>query len=117
MSCNSSPSDVPIRNVRATTVAQACAEIFSVTNSPYQILTDQVAQFRGKLFIEVKSILSIEHKRKTPYHPQCNGAVERLNGTAKLALNKQLHARSEWVDALPFVMYAIHLHDHDGLGV
>ena len=111
------PSAVPVRNVRATTVAQACTEMFSNTNFPYQILTDQGAQFTEKLFKEVMSILSIEHKRTTPYHPQCNGAVERLNGTVKRALNKQLHAGSDWVDALPLVMHAIRLHDHDGLGV
>ena len=111
------PSAVPMHNVRATTVAQACTEMFSNTNFPYQILTDQGAQFTGKLFKEVMSTLSIEHKRTTPYHPQCNGAVERLNGTVKRALNKQLHAGSDWVDALPLVMYAIRLHDHDGLGV
>ena len=56
------PSAVPMRNVRATSVAQGCIEMFCNTNFPYQILTDQGAQFTGKLFEEVMSILSIEHK-------------------------------------------------------
>ena len=84
------PSAVPMRNVRTTTVAQACTEMFCNTNFPYQILTDQGAQFTGKLFEEVMSILSIEHKRTTPYHPQCNGAVERLNGTVKQAISSSV---------------------------
>ena len=63
----------------------------------------------GKFFKNVVKLLNIEHLTTTPYHPQCSGAVERLNGTIKKALTKQLSISVNWVDALPLVMYHLRL--------
>jgi len=59
----------------------------------------------------------IEHSKTTPYHPQCNGAVEKLNGTLKRGSTKQIQAGIDWVDSLLLVLYSIRLHDHDRLGM
>ena len=70
-----------------------------------------------KLFKNVVKLLNIEHLTTTSYHPQCNGAVERLNGTVKQALTKQLSIGVNWVDAFPLVMYHLRQCDHASLGM
>ena len=52
---------VPLRNVKASTVAHGMNEIFSNTNFPLVALTDPGTQFTGKLFHEVMSILGVRH--------------------------------------------------------
>lgn len=39
----------------------------------------------------VNDLLAIKHLSTTPYHPICNGVVERFNGTLKQMLRKLSH--------------------------
>jgi transposase InsO family protein len=72
----------PIPNIEATTVANTLInEIFFQFSPPEQIHSDQGRQFESKLFKEVCRILQIKKSRTTPYHPQCDGLVERYNRT------------------------------------
>ena len=77
------PTAIPLKNIRAGTVAQGLIETFTQTAVP-----DKGSQFTGKLFKNVVKLLNIENLTTTPYHPHCNGVVERLNGTVKQALTK-----------------------------
>ena len=56
---------------------------------------------------EVYRLLSITHLATTLYHPQCNGLVEKFNGTLKLMLKKlcEGHPRS-WDRYIPAVLFA-----------
>ena len=65
---------------------------------------------RKRIQHEEKDLAEIQAFRRTPAalstlpkildnHPQCNGAVERLNGSVKQALTKQLSIGANWVDA------------------
>ena len=47
--------------------------------TPEQIHSDQGRQFEGQLITEVCKLLNINKTRTTPYHPQCDGLVERFN--------------------------------------
>ena len=72
-------------------------ESFAQTSILLELLTYRSPQFTGKLFKEVVKLLKIEHLKTTAYHPQCNGAVECLNGTLKQAItipNKKLMGKS-----------------------
>jgi len=73
------PSGVPGRNVGATTVAHACNEIFSNPSFPLHIISDQGAQFTSELCSQILDIWGIKNSKTTPYNPQFNDAVERLN--------------------------------------
>ena len=55
------PLTMPLRNVKASTVAQGMNEICSNTNFPLEALTEQGTQFTGELFNEVMSILGVHH--------------------------------------------------------
>ncbi|MCO5567616.1 hypothetical protein L7F22_021310 [Adiantum nelumboides] len=47
---------------------------------PLEILSDIGPGFRGDLVGELMKKLQIKRRHSTPYHPQCNGLVEKVNG-------------------------------------
>ena len=47
---------------------------------PLEILSDRRPGFRGDLVGELMRKLGISNCHSTPYYPQCNGLVEKVNG-------------------------------------
>lgn len=70
----------PIPNQEAITVAQKLVDEF-LFSTPEQLHADQDRQFEAGVILEVCKILRIKKTRTTPYHPQGDGLVERLNRT------------------------------------
>ena len=71
-----------IPNQEAVTVANKLVEEFFCRFSiPEQLHSDQGRQFESSIMQEVCKLLHIHKSRTTPYHPQCDGLVERLNRT------------------------------------
>ena len=72
----------PITNQEAATVAEKLVnEVFMQFSIPEQLHSDQGRQFESKLIAEICHLLNIEKTRTTPYHPQSDGLVERINRT------------------------------------
>ena len=72
----------PIPNQEAVTVAKTLTDhFFCRFSTPEQLHSDQGRQFESNLLAEVCQILGIRKTRTTPYHPQCDGLVERFNRT------------------------------------
>ena len=74
---------------------------------PALILHDQGKEFENDSFRHIQMFTGITNSRTTPYHPECNGIVERVNQTIlsmmrtleeaeksrwKYSLNKLVHA-------------------------
>jgi len=56
---------------------------------------------------EVGRLLSVKQLTTTPYHPQCNGLVERFNGTLKTMLRRMCSERpQDWDRYLDAVLFA-----------
>ena len=71
-----------IPNQEATTVAQKLTdEMFCRFSPPEQLHSDQGRQFESRVVHEVCKLLKIRKTKTTPYHPQCDGQVERFNRT------------------------------------
>ena len=71
-----------VADQEATTVARVFLdEVVSRYGVPYVLHTDQGANFESNLFKELCQMLNIKKTRTTPYHPQCDGQVERMNRT------------------------------------
>ncbi|RLU16500.1 hypothetical protein DMN91_010568 [Ooceraea biroi] len=72
------PETIPLRNKRASTVAEALVNyVFSRHGVPLELHTDQGKNFESQLFQALTSLLEIRKTRTTPLHPQSDGQVER----------------------------------------
>ena len=82
-------------------------EVFSRTGIPLQVLTDQGSQSVGSLVTHLCRDLRIDKIKTTPYHPECNGVVERMHGTLGAMLTKASSLGLDWVGQLPFALFAL----------
>ncbi|KAK3105050.1 hypothetical protein FSP39_016182 [Pinctada imbricata] len=72
---------------------------------PMTIHTDQGTDFQSKLLSEIYKMMGIERTRTSPYHPQCDGQVERFNRTLLDMLSKFCNERqNDWDLYLPQLM-------------
>ena len=82
------PEAVPLKKITTEAVAEVLLDIYSRVGIPEEVLTDQGTQFMSECMQEVSRLLSIKGLTSTPYHPICNGLVERWNGTLKSMLKR-----------------------------
>ena len=69
-------------NQEAKTVARILVEEYFCQNGfPEQLHSDQEPQFESDVIAELCKTMSIQKTRTTPYHPACNGEIERFNKT------------------------------------
>lgn len=72
---------VPIPDQQAVTIARAlCQDILCRYNIPKEIVTDNGANFMGKVFKSLCKMLDVKKLRTTAYHPQSN-LVERTHSS------------------------------------
>jgi transposase InsO family protein len=107
-----------IGNRKAPTVAKVLVEqVFTRFGTPMQILSDQGAEFEGKLMTELCTILEIDKIRTSPYRPQTNGATERFHRTLNSMLDKLVaENQRDWDHHLPIVMAAYRATVHESTG-
>jgi len=82
------PEAVALSGISIEEVAEALCSIYSRVGVPKQVVHDQGSQFMSEVMAEVSRLLSVQNLVSTQYHPQCNGLVERYNGTLKNMLKK-----------------------------
>ena len=72
----------PIADQEAVTVARVFLNEFVARYGvPYVLHTDQQTNFESNFFKELCKMLNITKICTTPYHPQCDGQVKRMNRT------------------------------------
>ena len=101
------PEAIPLRQATAQECAEALLEIFSQNGVLITLLSDQGTQFMGVLMRKLCERLGIKQIRTTPYHPQSNGAVERMHGTLVPMLRKLVKKDLPWDSQLKFALFAI----------
>ncbi len=67
---------------------------------PETITSDRGLQFTSNLWFQLSEMLNISHKQTTAYHPESNGAVERLHCRLKDAL-RACAAAATWSEVWP----------------
>ena len=56
-------------------------EMFCRYSPPEQLHSDQGRQFESDFIKHICKILNVQKTRTSPYHPQCDGLMERFNRT------------------------------------
>ena len=72
------PESVTLKDIQAETVAEALVNMFTRVGIPKEILSDQGSQFSSAVMKEVCRLLSLKRLVTTPYHPICNGLIEKF---------------------------------------
>jgi transposase InsO family protein len=107
------PEAVPL----STTTAAACASALfhhwiSRFGVPAAITSDRGVQFTSSLWSAMCSMFTIRHVQTPAYHPQANGAIERLHRRLKDSLRARL-ASADWYHHLPWTMLALRAASRD----
>ena len=104
----------PLKHIHASDVAKKLVkEVFFRYGTPEHIHTDQGPQFESHLFQELCSLMDIHKTRTTPYHPQCDGLVERSNRTIQNILRTRVNAsQKDWDTYLPSTVFAYNTSVH-----
>ncbi len=91
--------------------AAACAKVLTFTwisrfGIPETITSDRGPQITSNLWFKLCEMLPISHKQTTAYHPESNGAVERLHRRLKDSLRARA-AASPLSEEFPFVLLGL----------
>ena len=101
------PDAVPLKNIDTETVAEALLDMYSRLGFPEEVLSDNGSQFVSECMAEVSRLLSIRQLTSTPYHPMCNGLVEKFNGTLKAMLKRLCSEQPrQWPRYINAVLFA-----------
>ena len=72
---------------------------------PHELILDRGAHFRGEVDTLVQEY-GIQYHRSSTYRPQTNGAVEAANKNIKRILRKMVETFRDWLENLPFALWA-----------
>lgn len=97
------PEAVEMVDSTAPVVAKAFVKTWvSRFGVPLNVTTDLGRQFEALLFEELLKLLSVNHLKTTPYHPQANGMIERWHRSLKASIMSR--ANTTWSEELPLIL-------------
>jgi transposase InsO family protein len=101
------PEAIPV----ASTTTAACASALfhhwiSRFGVPAAITSDRGAQFTSSLWAAMCQQFDIRHFQTPAYHPQANGAVERMHRRLKDSLRARA-ASTDWYHHLPWILLSL----------
>ena len=82
------PNTQKLKNISTESVAEALVGIYKRVGVPEEVLSELGTQFISDCMKEFSRLLSIRQLTTTPYHPICNGLVEKFIGTLKTVLRR-----------------------------
>jgi len=109
---------VPMINQTAISVSQAFVDnLITKFGCPKVVITDNGRQFISKIFEDLSKIYGFKHKKTTTYHPQSNGAVERMNRViADMMYNYVNIKGTDWASHLQHISFAYNSSIHASSG-
>ncbi|XP_066973197.1 uncharacterized protein [Macrobrachium rosenbergii] len=109
---------IPIKNISAKTIIANLFKIFTVFGFPKELQCDQGTNFTSDLFKQTLKQFNISHIFASAYHPQTNGALERVHQTIKSLLRKYMcETRRDWDEDLSLLMYVLGSTPNESSGI
>jgi len=111
-----------VRNTAANTAAFLFEQIVCRHGCPTRLISDNGPEFAAEVVRLLTARLDIHHHFITPYRPQANGNVERLNRTLINSLQRTMFEpgttsyRTDWADCLAAVTFAYNTLRHSSTG-
>ena len=96
------------------------AEWVSHYGPPSVMQSDQDVRFVSDTYSELLQLMGTKVRLSTPYRPQSQGQVERLNQTVVQCLRAWVYdvgAQKRWHEALPWLNFVLNSSVHDTTGV
>jgi hypothetical protein len=108
----------PLPDQKAITVAACLVDnVFSRMGIPRQIHSDQGTDFMSKVFRATCKLLGVTQTRTTPWRPQSDGMVERMNRTLVAMLKQYANEdQGDWDLILPYCAAAYRSSIHTSTG-
>ena len=108
------PEAKPVKEATAEeTVRFVYDDIICRHGCPGKILTDRGTHFNNQLLKTLLEKFQVKHLLSTPYHPQTNGLVERLNRTLGETLSRTaMNHLDEWDKYIAPVLFAYRTSKH-----
>ncbi len=109
----------PMSTIEAKDVARVFLRTFYRQHGlPAAIVSDRGSQFTSALWKRVCQLLGIVRRLSTAYHPETDGATERMNQTIETYLRTYVNKeQSDWTDLIPIAELAINNRDAHSTGV
>lgn len=101
------PEAIPLRNIKAATVAKALIKFFTLFGLPKEVQSDQGSNFMSGLFQQVIYELGVKQIRSSAYHPESQGALERFHSTLKTMIRTYcLENERDWDEGVHLLLFA-----------
>ena len=109
---------VPTKNQTAATTAKVLYEHFLLPYGfPERLHSDQGRNFESQTVSELCKLTGVKKSRTTPYHPQGNGACERMNRTLLDMLGTlDEDKKRNWKAYVPSLIHAYNSTKHGSTG-
>src|SRR6202158_3836631 len=87
------------------------------TGLPHQVISDRGPQFVSKVMQEIWDKLGVKSTMSTAFHPQTDGASERVNQELEEYLRVFSNFQQDnWVELIPFMEFAHNARQHSATG-
>ncbi|KII65508.1 Transposon Ty3-I Gag-Pol polyprotein [Thelohanellus kitauei] len=104
---------IPLKRISAEYITDKFIDKFMMKYGiPLSVHSDMGTQFQSSLFQNMLSRFGIHKTNTTPYHPQSDGLVERLNRTLINSLSKIVPDDHEWDKHLSAVTFSYNVSKH-----
>lgn len=102
------PEAFAVPTIDAPVIARLFVEELLLRHgAPRTLLSDKGTNFLSSLLKEVCKIVNTKKVQTTAYHPQCDGVVERFNGTLAQSLSMYVSSdQKDWDTYLTSVLFA-----------
>ena len=111
------PEAIPLKNITSIDIAEALIAVFSRIGVPREVLMDRGPQFTSDLMYQVHRLIGIKPLFTTPWHPACNGRIERQHSILKSVLRKLCHDKPrDWDRYVPCALFSMREIPGDRLG-